>query len=192
MEKELFKALDLRKPLFPILLEGDIWPEVNNIHVLDLRSGPSESRNRKFPPNKFYLDLKTLAHEAWSENLTEESRKERRIKYTNHPTKRIKSDKIEIELPPRDPTIYTKIAELDAIVRENPNDYFPIAALSLALIDEGSNASRIDAIRWLRKAIKLEPRIKEQDWMKCQHGWGEDENNLLEQILTDPDFWDYS
>ncbi len=189
--RELNRADRLGKPIFAILLEGDYWIQVEDKHLLDLRPKPDENKNYRFPPSRFYLDLKRVASSAWSEFLTDEYREQKRKEYANHPRKRSTSYTTETDIPPRDP-IYTRIPEWTAIVRENPNDYFPTAALSLALIDEGSNASRIDAIRWLRKAIKLEPRIKEQDWMKCQHGWGEDENNLLEQILTDPDFWDYS
>ena len=65
------------------------------------------------------------------------------------------------------------------------NDFFGIAMYALALeaLDQ-----REKAIQQLRRANKLEPRIKNRKWMSSHYQWTAVENELLERILTDPAF----
>lgn len=48
---ELTRAIRLRKPIFPLWLEGDIWLEVESYQAVDVR-------HRDVPPDRFFNDLR--------------------------------------------------------------------------------------------------------------------------------------
>lgn len=59
---ELAFALDLKKPIFPLLLEGERWLGVANLQVVDVRSG-------SLPPDRFFRNVNTSVAERGIEKV---------------------------------------------------------------------------------------------------------------------------
>lgn len=182
VEKEIHLALKYDKPIFPFLLEGSPFEILIDIHYVKI-----EAQNNFMPPMRFFQQLARCVEKAplYSHSEIEERLAERLL------TIPVKEDSAPVQVadPPRlpaDPTVYSQIAYWNQMTNNNPNDFYCLAMLALSYELEGS--SHIDAIRIIRKAIKLEPRIKNSVWMISQFGWSEKENRLLEQLLTSPHY----
>lgn len=134
------------KPLFPLLLEGDVWLAVETIQYIKVKGG-------QLPPEKFYKRLAEWALVS---------------------TRTTTPESIEDTSP-----------NWEEFKQPGANDFYGIAMYALSL---EADSERDEAIRQLRRANKLEPRVKNSRWMTTHYGWTEVENELLEQILTDPDF----
>ena len=181
VRKELLRAQRLDKPIFPILLEGENWLELEDTQFLDLRSPTEDQTGWNLPLMEYYQDVYAKAPSAWQGILTEYEREE--IQRTRTRSKRPLSERIDNR--PKDPTIYSTITEYVEFVQNFPNDYLTLALLALAYAEEGSRA---ESIVFLRKAVMIEPRIKFRQWMWVNHGWTNRENALLEQVLADSYF----
>jgi len=146
VQNELIRAKRKEKPLFPLLLEGDVWLAVENTQYINVKGG-------QLPPTKFFLRLAEC--------------------FPTHKEIKASND------------VEDKKAKWAEFGQSGISDFYGIAMYALSLEADGQ---RDEAIRQLRRANKLEPRIKNRDWMSKYYGWTEIDNRLLEQILTDPNF----
>jgi len=64
VENELLLALELKKPIFPLLLEGDRWFAVTRFQIADVRGG-------ELPPSRFFERVRgTLSQETLTSQVS--------------------------------------------------------------------------------------------------------------------------
>lgn len=146
VQNELTRAMRIKKPLFPLLLEGDVWLAVETTQYINVKGG-------QLPPPRFFKKL---------------------AEYSPPHT----------DIKPAESSEALK-AKWAAFQEPGANDFYAITMYALYLEAAGEHA---EAVRQLRRANKLEPRIKNRVWMTTHFEWSEIENEFLERILTDPNF----
>jgi tetratricopeptide (TPR) repeat protein len=65
VQRELTFAQHLKKPIFPLLLDGEIWFQVINIQIIDVKGG-------KLPPDIFFNKVRSKLNNKTSELTAEE------------------------------------------------------------------------------------------------------------------------
>jgi hypothetical protein len=188
VEAEILLAKELGKPILPILLRGEAFPILSTRQFYDVRK--DRDRFDNMPKPEFFVVLKKSAPSAWRDLLTPEQRssiKNHRFQFVAQEL----SPEEETESSPADPTIYTEIVKWTKALKATPNDFYAMTMLAIAYQAEGTLASHRDALICIKKACRLEPRIRNKQWMTAQFSWTEREHTLLEQLLTDPDFQDH-
>lgn len=186
---ELTRAVRLRKRIFALWIEGDIWLPLETTHVVDLRKQPRGS----MPGIKFYEDLMDAAPRKPIPQITLDdlARKfdELTEMYRQIRTAREMAD--EVVLPPVSSVDmgYAEIKRWEAFRTPGNNDYYGMTMLALALEAAGTRPQHQEAMINLWRAYKLEPRIIDKHWMTENHQWGDKEHALLENIISDAKFW---
>lgn len=189
VDSELQMALDLKKPIFPILHSGKIFTKLKrrNVHVL-------KAMFNYMPSPKFYKDLAKAAPRTLKpiepENIA-------LVKQQAQDAKN-RGEALKSSPPPQPPPsppqgrdinfIYSSIKYWEKYAREGETNFNGIARLALALEEEGSYRAHREAIWHLRRACGIEPRVKDKKWMTEKYGWTETHHKLLERILMDPYF----
>ena len=65
VQRELTFAQHLKKPIFPLLLDGEIWFQVINIQIIDVKGG-------KLPPDIFFNNVRSKLNNKTSELTAED------------------------------------------------------------------------------------------------------------------------
>lgn len=194
VQNELTRAIRKQKPIFGVLLDGDIWFSLEIKHLIDMRKYPG-----KLPPKEWYADLNKIIPGARTPLLTpkemeeERQRREQSTSEIDQPIQTAPEQKPPNEEQPsydprwRDgappPDFYSSLVEFSFYEREGSNDFLGITILAMLLYMEGSY---LDAIRYLKRALKLEPRLRDHVWMQKYFGWDDFNNQILEELLADP------
>ena len=152
VQNELARAKRKKKPLFPLLLEGDVWLAVEATQYINVKGG-------QLPPPQFYDRLA-----AYSPRQNEA---------------------ITLEVVEDEAVRFSASSQWAQFGQPGVNDFYGIAMYALSLEAEGEHD---EAVRQLKRADKLESRIKNRKWMTTYYEWTEIENRLLEQILTNTNF----
>ncbi len=171
VKRELIRADRKSKRIFALLCEGDIWLAVENVHLENLLE-----KEREFPTIEWYIQLAKVAPRT--PLLTDEEFEAERQRRMEQKTI-LRQQEVE---PPEG--IYASIAQLAAYESPGTNDFQGIAALAITLEIEGSHK---DAVRYLKRALKLEPRIRDKVWMRRFCGWSDPNLTAMEKILSDPE-----
>lgn len=181
VEKEVLLALDHSKPIFPLLLDGKCFNLLINYQYVELKKHLDY-----VPPPRFYDQLQRVVPRR---RILTDDELEAIARERAHPpsSPSIFADE-EVDTTPPNPSMYSNITKWAGEVKNDPNNFYNLAMLAFAYEAEGSPTSHTDAIKYLKKALKLEPRIKNKKWIEVHFEWTEEHDYLLEKILTDPDF----
>ncbi|MCA9884076.1 MAG: toll/interleukin-1 receptor domain-containing protein [Anaerolineae bacterium] len=164
VETEILVARKYKKTIIGLLLKGDFFDI-----LLGTQNFALKRENNYLPSAKFYKFLQHYVPRRPNPAIANTIRHSPVLQrnHANHTT-----------------TINLQ----DWVSYANPGqtDFFGLAMLSLAFEERGQHER---AIFYLRKSNKLEPRVRDFHWMVENYGLTYELWLLIEQIISDPEFW---
>lgn len=164
VEKEIMLAIENRKRIFGLLLRGKIFSLLIDVQCLVL-----EAENDYLPTLRFYKDLEKAGAFRKPRNIHRQT--------TYLP---------QLRKPKPQNSTFIDLQDWTSYSNPGQSNFYGLAMLALAFEERNLHER---AIFFMRKANKLEPRVRDFHWMVSNYKWTAEHWNLVERIIADPNFW---
>lgn len=166
VHKEILIAMEYSKPILPLLLRGNVFSVVIDIHYYKL------DKTWDFLPSP-----------AFYQALAKEDKSRKSI-ISQDDLEKIRKEKVARSEQETNPQVYKDILYWGGLARSD--NYYSILRYAIALsCDENSQH---DAMRQLKRAFILEPRILNRTWLASQYEWNDTYETLLQKLVDEPEF----